>query len=997
MNSTLLTILAILFMATPIFSQSLLVQGTVTNLAGDPLPGATVVLKGTTTGTATLADGTYSLEVPDGQAVLIVSFLGYESQEVNVNGRSNVNVQFRESVSQLNQVIVTAFGTQSRNRLTSTISSAGEEVFQDVSVPVFQRALQGRLPGVVMTNASGGLDAETVIRIRGTGSISASNQPLIVVDGLILSSRPGPESMGYGLNPFMALNPNDIASVEVLKDAAATVLYGARGSNGVILITTKKGNFNQKPKVQLGYYAGFSEMSKRYGLLDGKEYATLYNQAALATDPNATNLYDVASQPSTDWQDLITRKGFVQETSASLTGGTPASAYYFGGSYRDEDSYMKTVGLKRYSLRAGIDQKIGEHFTAGLTVAPSKVVNNRTGNQYAGSPLGTATWFAPNVEAFDETGRCRRDQIFTSNGDEWGTSNPCVTIEDQWIETNTLQKLANGYLGWSPLSGLFFKTELGVEASQIREFGRHGAAHRFGAGGAGTGWEQNQQVFNYNWTTLGTWRNTWANRHDLDATVGVQLTKEAFDYSYVAYSGFTNDRVRYINSAAQIDYSEGVKTSAAFLGYFSRLNYAFQQKYLLTLSARYDGSSRFSPDRRYGFFPAVSAGWIISAEDFFKTSNIDFLKLRSSLGLTGNAEIGDFAYPGLASVFASYGDEPGSIITSIDNFDLGWEKNRQLDVGLDFVFFKNRLRGSVDYYVRDTRDLLLDAPVPATNGVTTITQNVGEVRNQGFEFDLGFDVLQGDFSWTVQANGATLKNEVRRLADNDGDGVQDDIVFLGRMLFRPGESIGTFYLVKYAGVNPANGDALFFDLEGNKLSNQAPASNRQIVGQSLPKFTGGFTNVFRFKNWDLSAFFHFKKGHKIYLEDRQFYLENNMATRYNQVKSQLDAWTLQNTDTNVPEARLYEGNGNQASTRYLHKADYLRLQNLMLGYRFKSIGRAGARLRLFAAAQNLLTFTKFPGTDPDSEFYTATAATVGTVRQNLPASRTITFGLNLEY
>ncbi len=996
MKSSLPSILAMVFMANPIFAQSIFVQGTVTNLSGDPLPGATVVLKGTTTGTATLADGTFSMKVPDSQAILIVSFLGYESQEVNVNGRNVVHIQFRESISELDQVVVTAFGVQSRRKLTGAISSAGGEVFEDVSVPVFQRALQGRLPGVVMTNASGGLDAETVIRIRGAGSISASNQPLIVIDGLILSSRPGPESMGFTLNPFLALNPNDIASVEVLKDAAATVLYGARGSNGVILITTKKGNFNQKPKVQLGYYAGFSEMTKRYDLLDGKEYATLFNRAALAVDPNATNLYDVASQPSTDWQDLITRKGFVQETSASLTGGTPASAYYFGGSYRDEDSYMNTVGLKRYSLRAGIDQKIGEHFTAGLTVAPSKVINNRTGNQYAGSPLGTATWFAPNVEAFDETGRCRRDQIFTSNGDEWGTSNPCVTIEDQWIETNTLQTLANGYLGWSPMSRLFFKTEFGAESSQIREFGRHGAAHRFG-GSAGTGWEQNQQVYNYNWTTLGTWRNTWANRHDLEATLGVQLTKEAFDYSYVAYSGFTNDRVRYINSAALIEYSEGVKTSAAFLGYFSRLNYAFQQKYLLTLSARYDGSSRFSPDRRYGFFPAVSAGWIISEEDFFKTNSIGFLKLRTSFGLTGNAEIGDFAYPGLASVDASYGGEPGSIITSIDNFGLGWEKNRQFDVGLDFGFFKNRLHGSLDYYIRDTRDLLLDAPVPATNGVSTITQNVGEVRNRGFEFDLGFDVLQGSFSWTVQANGATLKNEVRRLADTDGNGLQDDIVFLGRMLFRPGESIGTFYLVKYAGVDPANGDALFYDLEGNKLSNQAPASNRQIVGRSLPKFTGGITHVFRFKNWDLTAFFHFKTGHKIYLEDRQFYLETNMAGGLNQLKSQFDAWTPQNKDTNVPEARLYVGNGNQASTRYLHKADYLRLQNLMLGYSFKGIGRAGTRLRLFAAAQNLLTFTKFPGTDPDSEFYAATAATIGTVRQNLPASRTFTFGLNLDY
>ena len=278
-----------------------------------------------------------------------------------------------------------------------------------------------------------------------------------------------------------------------------------------------------------------------------------------------------------------------------------------------------------------------------------------------------------------------------------------------------------------------------------------------------------------------------------------------------------------------------------------------------------------------------------------------------------------------------------------------------------------------------------------------ITQNTGEVRNQGLEFDLSLDILQGDFSWTIQANGATLKNEVRQLADTDGDGIQDDIVFLGRMLYRPGESIGTFYLVKYAGVDQANGDALFFDLDGNKLTNAAPASSRQVVGKSLPVFTGGFGHVFRYKNLELSAFFHFKTGHKIYLEDRQYYIENNMRFNLNQLKSQLNAWTPERPDTDVPEARLGSGNGNQPSTRYLHKADYLRLQNLALGYRFPKVGRVGASLRLFAAAQNLLTFTKFPGLDPDSEFYPATIAPIGTVRQNLPASRTFTVGFNLEY
>lgn len=996
MKALLPTIL--LACSVPVSAQSIAVKGTITSTSGEVLPGATVFVKNTKTGTAAALDGTYTIEAPKPSAVLVFEHLGYEKEVINLQGRSELDVQLRPSVSELNEVIVTAFGKQENWRLTGSISRVGEDAFENVSVPTFQRALQGRMPGVVITNASGGLDAEAVIRIRGTGSISAGNQPLVVVDGLILSSRPGPESMGYGLNPFLAFNPNDIASVEVLKDAAATALYGARGANGVILISTKKGRFDQKPVVSLGYYAGFSEMSKRYDLLDGQQYASLWNQAAIntGTDPNSPELYDVGAQPSTDWQDLITRRGFVQESSASVTGGTPTSGYYFGGTFRDENSYLRTVGMQRYSFRAGFDQKLGEKFRAGLTIAPSHVVNNRTGNQYAGSPLGAASWFAPNVEAFDEAGNCRRDYIFTSNGESWGTSNPCVTLEDQWIETNTLQALSNAYLDWSPLPGLHFKTQLGAEASQVREFGRHGEAHFFG-GVDGTGWEQNQQVFNYNWTTLANWQTNWNGRHELEGTLGMQLTREAFDYSYVGFEGFVNDRVRYINSAAQITYSEGVKTSNAFLGYFARLNYAFRQKYLLGLSARYDGSSRFSPEQRFGFFPAFSAGWLLSEEDFFNIEEVDFLKLRTSFGLSGNAEIGDFAYSGLVGVDPSYGGRPGTLISSIDNPDLGWEKSRQFDLGLDFSFFKNRLRGSLDYFVRDTRDLLLEVPVPAINGVAALTQNVGSVRNQGLEFNLSLDLIRGDFGWTVHANGATLKNEVLHLADTDGDGREDDIVYLGRMLFRPGESIGTFYLVQYAGVDPANGDALFFDLEGNRVSNEAPASNRQIAGKSLPGFTGGFTHVFSFKNLDLSAFFHFKTGHKIYLEDRQFYLENGFAGGLNQLTNQLNAWTPDRPDTNVPQARLFEGNGNQPSTRYLHRADFLRLQNLELGYRFDNVGKAGTRLRFFAAAQNLLTFTKFPGLDPDSEFYAAANVTLGAVRQNLPAARTFTAGFNLDF
>jgi TonB-linked SusC/RagA family outer membrane protein len=477
----------------------------------------------------------------------------------------------------------------------------------------------------------------------------------------------------------------------------------------------------------------------------------------------------------------------------------------------------------------------------------------------------------------------------------------------------------------------------------------------------------------------------------------VQLTKESFHGSYADAGGFASDQNTSLGDALRFEYADSWTTESAYVGWFARINYAIQRKYLLDFTARYDGSSRFGEANRYGFFPAISAGWILSEEPFFKVKGVDFLKLRSSVGLTGNADIGDFAYLSSTSFAPKYLNEPGFIIQSYGNKDLTWEKNLQWDAGLDFSLWKNRLRGSLDYFIKDTRDLLLNAPVPATNGVSFLIQNVGTVRNQGFEFSLSADILRGAFQWTVQVNGATLKNEVLKLADNDGDGTDDDFVTNNRMLYRRGESVGSFFLVEYAGVDPANGDALFYDLEGNMLANEAPSSNRKIAGKSIPSFTGGFTNTFRFKNFDFSAFFHFKTGHKIYLEHNQFYIGNNMLDGLNQLKGQLNAWTPTNPITDVPQARLGVVNGSQPSTRYLDPADYLRLSHLTFGYTFNKLGDWKSQLRLFAAAQNLLTITNFSGLDPDGEFYPADDSGQGAVRYNLPAARTCTFGFNLEF
>ncbi|MCB0554947.1 MAG: TonB-dependent receptor [Phaeodactylibacter sp.] len=974
------------------WAQSINVRGTALSDSGAPLPGVNVTVAGTTLGSFTDAAGAFQLEVPPAYDTLIFSYTGYEIRRIPIRRNAPMQVVLKPISYELNEVTVIGFGEQNKKTLTGAFSSTCEEAFQNVSVSNWEQALQGRLPGVSITSASGGLDASASIRVRGVGSISAGNQPLIVIDGTVLSGLGGIESLGYLTNPFIGLNTEDIASVEVLKDAAAAGIYGSRGSNGVILITTKSGRYEAKPTVTLNYYAGFSEISERYDLLNGKEYAALWNEAARNVG-NTANLYDVTAQPTTDWQSLLLRRGFVQQAQASISGGTANTRFYISGTFRDENGNLITTNFKRYSVRANFEQRIGDKWSAGLSVAPTRVADQRVGNQLGGSPFGWAAWYFPNVEAFHPDGQPIRTPLVTSNGAGGFTGNPLLTAIDQEAEVVTQHLLARGHLQFSPLPGLRLRTEASTEASQENEWKYAGPATFFGRG-VGSGSVQQQHIASFQWTNQADWSPLLPAGHRLDLTAGMQLVRTSFEGDYTAGSNFSSDQVRYLNSTAQVEEFFSWHTASAFLGYFSRLHYCWLGRYLLELSGRYDGSSRFGAGRRFGFFPAASAGWILTEEPFLKSAFLDFLKIRTSYGLTGNAEIGDFASRGLVAANNNYLGQPGYLIQSLENRNLGWEKCRQWNAGLDFALWDNRIRGTVDYYIKDTRDLLLEVPAPATNGVSTILENAGAVRNSGLEFELSVDVLRGPLRWTVQLNGATLRNQVLELAGRDGNGEEGDIILNGRNLFRSGEPVGAFYLVKYAGVDPENGDALFYDLEGNKVANHAPAENRQIVGSPIPRFSGGMVQSLQFRGFELSAFFHFKTGHQIYLLHSS--LENNMTWGDNQLRTQLDAWRPDNRDTDVPQARLWAPNGNQPSTRYLHDADFVRLKNLTLAYTFPAIGKQAAQLRLFASAQNLFTLTRFPGLDPDSEFYPAQQAAQGGVLYNLPASSTYTVGVNLK-
>ena len=965
-------------------AQSTLVRGAVQSNTGEPLQGVSVAVSGTTIGTATDDDGGFRLEVPLAHDSLTFTYTGYRTRRLAVDRNAPMRVLLQSQAYGLNEVVVVGFGEKNRRSLTGAVASVDQETFENVSVPNWEQALQGRLPGVSITSSSGGLNAAASIRVRGVGSISAGNQPLIVIDGIVLSEN----------SPMLALNSQDITSVEVLKDATAAAIYGARAANGVILITTQSGRYGAAPRVSLNYYGGFSEITQRYDLLTGPEYAALWNEAARNSGFTEGFYDNVEAEPTTDWQSLLLRRGFVQQAQASVSGGTDNSRFYLSGTFRDENGYLITTNLKRYSVRANFEQRLGKRWSAGVSLAPTRIVNERVNNMWTSSPFGSTSWFRPNVNAFYEDGQPIRTPPVTSNGTQYSRlGNPLLYAIDQEDTFTTQQILGRAHVEFAPQAALRLRTEVATETSQGSGWFYAGPATFFGRG-VGSGAVLQQNSVNFQWTNQIDWSPRLPTGHNLDVTAGTQLVRANLEGTHNTGGNFPSESLRYINSSAQIREYSSWRSHSAFLGYFGRADYQWRDRYLLGLSGRYDGSSRFGTDRRFGFFPAVSAGWILTEEPVLQNAAITFLKLRASYGLTGNAEIGNFTARGLVATSHDYLGQPGYVIQSLENRALGWEKSRQSNFGLDFALSDGRFRGSVDYFVRDTRDLLLDAPVPATNGVVAVLDNVGAVRNSGVEFMLTADLLRGPLRWTMELNGATLRNRVLELAERDGEGAAPDIILNDRNLFREGEPAGAFYLVRYAGVDPDNGDALFYDAEGN-VTNQHSPDYRQVVGSSIPWFTGGMTQTFQYGNFELTAFFLGKVGHHIFVSHEQS-IANNMRWGDNQLRSQLNAWRPDNRNTDVPQARLFSLNGSQSSTRYLHAADFLRLRNLQLAYTFPALGQRSLRLRLFAAAQNLVTWTSFPGLDPDSEFFPTQQAAQGGIHFNLPAARTYTVGMNVD-
>jgi TonB-dependent starch-binding outer membrane protein SusC len=1015
-KNLLCTILCFLFLGNMAFAQSVTVTGTVTSVEdGLPLPGVNIVIKGTTSGTVTDIDGRYSLRVESNQT-LVYSFVGFESQEAEVGNRNVIDIVLQLDSKTLGEVVVTGYGTITKGDLTGNIASMKGAEISNIPVPNFQEALQGRMAGVFVESNSGKLGEGVKIRVRGTTSISGGNDPLYIIDGLPITAG---GAIG-DFNPLADINFNDIESFEVLKDASAAAIYGARASNGVVLITTKSGS-KGKTKFNVGIQRGVSSPTRKREFLNSAEFVELMRESGYNND--LRNGLDPVNNPAdydgsdlefvegrldrysgwSDWRTLETNTDWqeqafnpdagVTNVNFSATGGDDKTRFYFSTAYDNQQGIMIRNDFERISTRLNLDHKVSEIFNFGVNLGFSRVENNRLSddNQF-NNPIQLVA-LAPITPIRDLEG-----QLY---------DRPTTTYYNNLIDSENAQWLNTSFRNISSIYGeiqiaknLKFRSEFGVDVmnqNQEQFFGSRTNSGLSTNGFARSSW---LRIFNYNTNNFFTYTKEIGTKNSFDAVAGMQFQKSEDNFTSVEGQEFPLDELRTLASAAEITSGTSTISNFTFLSYFARVNYKFNNKFLATFSGRADGSSRFGDNNKWGFFPAASAGWILSEEEFLKgNEKLSLLKLRASYGLTGNAEIGDFDHLGLYGTSA-YGLIPGLVPTQIPNPNLNWEKTTQFNIGVEFGIIRDRITGEIDYYDKNTRDLLLNVPVPATSGFDVQRQNIGRMQNYGFEFILnGSVVSKEDFNWTASINFARNINRVRELAPGQESIPPESSRFLNGIFI--GESIGVFYGPKYAGVDPDNGDALYYsNAEMTETTNDFNAAERMVVGDPNPQFIGGITNNFSFGNFDASFLFQGVFGNQIFDGGGGFFAANGDWFD-NSTRDQMARWQNPGDITMIPQARLGACNGCQASSRYLSDGSYVRLRTLSVGYSLPSNLISKLKIssaRFYLIAQNLLTFTNYKGWDPEvNADYLASNVFQGNDFYSAPQAKTISLGLNVGF
>lgn len=989
--------------------------------SGEALIGATVIVKSEKgQGVVTDVDGNFSLQTKkEAPLTLRVEYVGFRPLDVDVyDFEEPVDIALSDNASRLNELVVVGYGAQKRLELTSSISSVDNELLRKNNTSV-ESALQGAVAGLNVTTTSGQPGAASIIRIRGGNSITGGNEPLYVIDGFIVyndvaSNKTGARGSDAALDPLSFLNPSDIESIEILKDVSATAIYGTRGANGVIIITTKKGSHG-KNNINYNATFGWSTISKKLDFLDAWQWADIWNELY----ENGEVGYRVDEPKATyDWQDAALQTGFSQEHQLSAVGGDEVSRYSISGSYKDQEGILLNTGLQRYAGRINYERNVFKNLLIGVNA--SGAYNSMTGMSDRSSMFAANSWYGaishtPYSPIYNEDGSFNYDPNPTSvdiyNGK---VGNPISDLVNYKTETENTRLLGTGFAEWTIIPQLKLKASLGADISNTRQ--SYYAPSYTSDGLPYSGYASVGQTKTHVWQTeyTATYSNTFKKVHSLTVLAG--YTAQRTDRSRIATTayGFSNDATGYDNLGAAsttLPSSSGHYIST-LQSWISRINYSYDSRYNASLTLRTDGSSRFAKDKRWGWFPSLGVSWNIDREKWLHLSKkVDFVQLRGSLGVVGNQEIGDYQFAANVvpkTVIVNNERATSYVISNKSNPDLKWETTASYNLGLSSGFFKNRLTATLDVYYKKTSDLLLNVPVEQVTGFNTVLRNVGSVTNQGVELELGGVLIENKkLRWTLNGNIAHNKNEVTSLGN--AEYFIPSHGYTNPLIVKVGEPLGSFYGYRFKGIIQSDedlsslpaqtistvepGNPKFEDINGDKVVNE---QDRVVLGNIQPDFTYGFNTKLTYGNWDLFVSASGSYGNKLFNE-LACRLERGNGYYYNPLATVGDRWTPTNPSNTIQKAS--NATSIYTDDRFVEDASYLKIRNIQLGYTLPVPQvTKDAKLHLYLSLQNFFTFTSYRGYDPEanrSGSDETSALYQGIDNGTYPAAKTVVLGVGI--
>ncbi|MBL3655402.1 SusC/RagA family TonB-linked outer membrane protein [Fulvivirga sediminis] len=1004
------------------------VSGTVSDQKGEPLPGVSILVKGTTQGTITGINGDYTINVADNNAVLVFSFVGYVTQEIPLNDRNKIDVNLSEDIKSLEEVVVIGYGTQKRSSITGSIASIDSDEITQAPASRIEQSLQGKVAGVQVTSQSGQPGDKPTIRIRGAGT-NGSAEPIYIVDGFQVSG------IDY-------LNPGDIAKMDILKDAASAAIYGARGANGVVLITTKSGN--GKPLIQYSGYYGVQNAWKKLDVLNAKEYAVMMNEGA-ANAGRSPIFANTDLGAGTDWQEEVYNKNApITNHQVTLSGSNDISKYTTALSYYSQEGIVggKKSKFDRYSARINSDHKVGDKFTFGENISYSYISRNAiSANEEFGGIMSNAINLDPVTPVYEDNPDSEYlNNNAVKNGDRYyaiseyiaqEVVNPLARLAVTHGDTRVDKFVGNVYGEYEIIPNLKFRSSFGLDLGYVVTEGYSPASYLNSATITQKASVSKEMQRTFNWQN----ENTLQYQKDIDDhsftfLIGNTVREEKYEQFGGGKQGLVVTDPDLVNLAYATDPESatisGFEVENALVSFFGRVIYNYKEKYLLTAIVRRDGSTRFGPDNRYGTFPSLSLGWVASREDFFPDQEVlTFAKLRASWGQNGSDAIGDYRYVSSIATGRGYTFyDPSTGETYVDgaspsfiaNPELKWEASEQTDIGLDLGFFNEKLSVNFDYYRKETKDLLLVPPVPGIAGNAAGASNVGGVLNQGIEIAINYNGSAGDFTYSIGGNLATLNNEVLTVDGSNGVLTGASISTYGTVSrMEAGYPIGYFYGYKSNGLfqNQAEidgyvnsngqllqpkavpGDVRFVDYNNDGVIND---DDRTMIGNPHPDITYGFNGSANYKNFSLSFLFNGVHGNEIFSGIRRHDLsQSNMPAYF------MDRWTGEGTSNEIPRFTLNDTNENYSriSDMYVESGSFLRLRNVTLGYTLPENVRGPFKsVRIYGAVDNLLTFTNYRGLDPEvgsrlNENGSSNVLDTGIDRGIYPQPRTFRVGVDL--